>query len=74
MGHDLIALTGRGSDSNGVGVGGGGAGGESAKINGEIVDLEREVVDGVVDILEAGLDDITGVVKLAGGVLADSVG
>ena len=74
MGHDLITLAGRRGDSESVGVSRGGAGRKGAKLNGEVIDLEREVIDGVVDILKTGFDNVTGVVKLTGGVLADGVG
>jgi len=76
MGENLVTVTGGSRNGDSVGVGGAGEWSKSAKINGEVlvVDTEGEAVEGVVDVLEAGLDDKTAVFKLAGSILADSVG
>ncbi len=73
MGHDLIALAGGGGNGDDVGVGGSGARRKAAKVDTKVVDLESEVVEGVIDVLEAGFDDVTVGVKLARSVLTNSV-
>lgn len=74
LGHNLIAMTGGSSNGNFIGGGGADSGDEGAQLDVEIVNGKGKLIEGVINILETGFDDVTTTGIRARGVLADSVG
>ncbi len=74
MGQNLVAVARGGGDGDGVALSGADLGNKGAKTDIELVDSEAKLGLKIVDILEAGFENVGATVVLAGGVLADSVG
>lgn len=69
----MVAVAGGGGNSQSVGLSSANVGSKGAEVDGQIVDTKRKSIKSVVDILEAGFDQIAIALKTAGSHLADSV-
>ena len=72
--HYLVTMAGGSGNGNSISGGRSDSGDKSAEINIEIIDAKGKLVEGVIDILETGFDDIAATGIRSGSVLADGVG